>query len=266
MNTSKLTLSIFENARRPNKKKLSVHKKVYVHKKKPVEQLIAIEPLVGKSNMKSENFAKLDILLQEKNRSSLLENTEISQLPLQILKGDLDSTKTEEIRKKYSSKKFSVPISKKELKSRVSQVLPIIPKLLEGKEELSYHYTHASEQRKKLPHTTMTSNERWDIPWDRYIGGYYGLRRQTFISTLIQAEYSGLLAKTKNKTLNYWTQDMFCTYVLANEVILRLIMDDMSLLKAEAEKLMKETVDYGCHVADEEEFADDLNFEEFQVL
>lgn len=272
----KLLLNIFENSRKPHKKKFFVHKKSpYVHKKKPQEELITIKPISIdkaksiKESSKAEKFIELDTLLNADNKTAnFIKNAPLSLLPQQILKGDMDSTKTDTIRKKYASRPSSLPLpkSKNELKKRVSETISIIPSLLDGTEELSYHYTRASEQRKQLKNATMSSNERWDIDWSKYIGGFYGLRRQTFISTLIQSKYAELLSKNRNKTVLYWSTDMFCTYVLANEIILRLIMADTGKTKEEAEDMMKDTVDYGSHIADDEIFADDLNFEEFQVI
>lgn len=272
--SSNLPLNIFESSRKPHKKKFTVHKKVpYVHKKKPQEELIKIKTgSIGAAasiglKPKAENFIELDSLLKGNNKTATsIKNAPLSLLPQQILTGDMDSTKTDAIREKYASKPLPLPQSKKELKKRVSEIIAIIPSLLDGTEELSYHYTRASEQRKQLKNATMSSNERWDVDWSRYIGGFYGLRRQTFISTLIQTKYAELLSKNRNKTVLYWSADMFCTYVLANEIILRLVMADTGSSKEEAEKIMKDTVDYGSHIADEETFADDLSFEEFQVI
>ena len=42
----------------------------------------------------------------------------------------------------------------------------------------------------------------------------------------------------------------FSTYVLANEIIIRMIMEDMNLDFDKAEKFCLETVDYGIVVAD----------------
>lgn len=262
-------LSIFEKSRRPRSKKSLPKKLPYVHKKKPQEKLINIQPLKTTTSTvepKNVNFEKLDYLLQSSKDAPSLKETPVSSLPQQILKGDMDSTKIEAISQKYQAKKFPLPDSKQKLKDRVAVLLPIIPKLLEGDEVLSYHYTLASEQRKKLKNATMSSDERWDVRWDDYMGGFYGFRRQAFILALIQKKHADLLAKTKNKTTTYWSTDMFCTYVLANEIILRLIMEDMGLEKNEAEQVMKDTIDYGCHVADTQDFSDDLDFDEFQVI
>lgn len=263
---SKLVLSIFEGSRRPKSKKALPRKLPYIHKKKPHEKLISIQPTATTVEPQKLSFKKLDDILRSSKGPPSLKEAPTSSLPLQILKGDMDSINIEAISQKYQSQKFPLPDSKQKLKDRVSSLLPIIPKLLEGNELLSYHYTLASEQRKKLKNATMSSNERWDVRWDDYMGGFYGFRRQAFILALVQKEHADLLSKTKNKTMTYWSTDMFCTYVLANEIILRLIMEDMKLQKSEAERVMKDSIDYGCHIADSQDFADDLKFEEFQVM
>lgn len=269
--SSRLPLSVFESSRKPHKKRLLANKKIpYIYKKKPQEQLISIESCKIQKKPKDvqlEKLLKLESLLSEpKNDVASLKDVPVSLLPQQIIKGHMDSTKLDDIRIKYALADFPLPKSKTELKKRVACISSIIPKLLNGEEELSYHYTLALEQRKSLKNTTMSSSERWDISWEKYIGGFYGLRRQSFISTLIQTEFATLLRENRNKTIAYWSPDMFSTYVLANEIILRLVMDDMKLLKKEAEQLLRDTVDFGSHLADEREFADDLAFEEFQVL
>lgn len=264
---TKLPLSVFTASRKLHKKnRLGLKKVPYIHKEKPQEQLISVKLLDTKALLKEENFKIIDDLLRDEKNSTCFNEAPLSQLPHKILKGDIDSAKTGSVREKYNERSFPLPKSKTQLKSRVESLLPVIPRLLAGEEELSYHYTLASAQRKRLRNSSMSASERWDIQWAKYVGGFYGLRRQTFISTLIQEEYADILAKNRNKTLSYWYADMFCTYVLANEIILRLMMEDLLLLKKEAEKLMKETVDYGTHVADEEIFADDLTFEEFKVI
>lgn len=162
---------------------------------------------------------------------------------------------------KYHGAALPLPRSKKRLRARTEQLMPLIPQLLAGKQPLSFYYTLAVNQRRRLPHAHMTQAERWDIAWAQYIGGFYGLRRQLYVGALVHARFRAQLARSTSKTILYWAPDMFCTYVLANEIILRLVMEDMGLDQAAAERLLRATVDYGCHVADHEELADDLEFE-----
>lgn len=256
-----LPLSIFESSRKPRKKKPFVYKK----EKEDKEELIKIpvhKPLRNSIEpVQLQAFDKLDKLLSS-DVTTRTKSKEFSSLPQDILKGNIEQLNSEIVQDKYKNTKFPLPRSKALLKKRTEQHIDIIPKILAGEEELSFYYTLALQQRKNLKHSTMTLEERWDIKWEKYIGGFYGLQRQLFILTLIQNRYKDVLVKSSNKTVKYWTPDMFATYVLANEIILKLVMEDMELSKPEAEKLLKDTVDYGCKLADGQEFKDDLDFGE----
>lgn len=254
-----LVVSIFESSRKPHKKK------PYVYNKDASEQLIKIPMKVQKlptaKSVQLPDFDKLDKLLSSETSTKSLA-TSFSSLPQDILKGNIEHMNLEKVKEKYHEQAFPLPTSKAALKKRTEKHIELIPRILAGEEELSFYYTLALDQRKKLKHSTMTLQERWDIKWEKYVAGFYGLKRQVFISSLIQNRYKDLLAKSTNKTVKYWTPDMFATYVLANEIILKLVMEDMDLAKPQAEKLLKDTVDYGCKMADEEEFEDDLDFGE----
>lgn len=259
-----LPLAVFENSRKPHRKK----PKPFVYKKDNDDQDQLIKLPITNTPKSSDTvtllaFDKLDKILSSDSVPRTPSRTKtFSSLPTDILQGNFHLLNSDKIREKYDIAKFPLPNSKAKLKQRVDAHIDIIPKILAGEKELSFYYTLALNQRKRLKHSTMTLEERWDIEWAKYIGGFYGLQRQLFISTLIQNKYSELLSKSSNKTVKYWTPDMFATYVLANEIILKLVMEDMDLLKPEAEKVMKDTIDYGCKVADDEEFQDDLEFEE----
>lgn len=243
-------LSLFQQSRRPHKKK------PYVYKKERKEQLIKLPPAVAK--VEPKNFDALDKLLLT---DTTYTEKSLSTLPREILAGNLDTDKKDRVRAKYADQEFPLPRSRSVLREKAQRYLPLIPRFLAGDEELSVFYSLAHLQRKTLAHATMTLKERWDIQWERYVGGFYGLTRQLYVSALIQAAHGQLLAKSTNKTIMYWTPDMFSTYVLANEVLLRVLMDDMGLLHGDAEKMMKDTQDYGCYVADDVEFVDDVEVE-----
>ncbi|GBL49527.1 hypothetical_protein [Candidozyma auris] len=205
------------------------------------------------------NFEDLDKLIDKersKSGSPRPVETTYSSLPTSILEGNLDLEQPTLDR--YKKRKFPLPTSRRALKARVEKLLPTIPKLLAGEEELSFYYTLALDQRKKSPHKTMTSSEQDKIEWKRFIGGFYGLKRQHFVARLILTTFGDELRKSPNKTIVYWTPESFATYVLANEILLRILAADEGLSFAEAERFMKDTIDYGCYAADGVEFKDDI--------
>ncbi|GEQ70785.1 hypothetical protein JCM33374_g4464 [Metschnikowia sp. JCM 33374] len=114
--------------------------------------------------------------------------------------------------------------------------------------------------------SAMPSHTTLDLPWSSFIGGFYGFHRQHFISSLIEAKHGDILCKCRNKTVIYWSPDMFSMYVLANEIIIRLVMEDMKLSWKQAEALLQETSDYGISIADAIDMDDDLDFRELSNL
>ena len=105
----------------------------------------------------------------------------------------------------------------------------------------------------KSDRETMPALDKWRIKWEKYYGGYYGFQRQSIIGAYILDRYEKKLTKfcKDNKTARYWNMSQFSTYVLANEIIIRMIMEDMNLDFDKANfEFCLETVDYGIVVAD----------------
>lgn len=283
------TLQLFQDARRPKKRKIHVHKPPYL------DLLIDVKGLQIPTNGSNDSdFERLDKLLlpnrlgvsdgepgqgdgKEYTPDKSLSGT--SEPKWHDFSGDdgfslasiivglrTEQAKASATREKYKDREFPLPMLKKELRRRVQHHLSVVPKLLAGKEELSVFYSLAYRQQEKLPHTTMSSGELFDIPWHQFIAGFYGLMRQNYISQMIQSEHGALLRRSRNKTVVYWLPDMFATYVMAPEIIIRLVMEDMNLSKAKAEDLLRRTGDYGNHVADNTEMENDLAFGELEIL
>lgn len=212
------------------------------------------------SNPNSEkpkpNFHDIDKLLENEPKSEITRSSLYLLLPTSIIEGNIGAETP--VLNKYSGKAFPLPKSQRAFKDRITKLLPVIPRILQGEEELSFYYTLALEQRKESPHKTMLSTESENIEWKRHVGGFFGLKRQHFVSRLIMARYGDDLRKLTNKTIVYWTPETFSTYVLANEVLLRLLVEDEGMSFAKAEHFLKDTIDYGCHVADGVEFKDDI--------
>lgn len=162
-------------------------------------------------------------------------------------------SKYHDVLKKYKNKKIPKPIvSRKALLVRANKYMDLIPKILGGKLSTSIFYEYAKAQKMKSEHETMSTLDKWRIKWEKYCGGYYGFQRQSIIGAQILDKYEKKLTRfcKSNKTASYWNPSQFSTYVLANEIIIRMIMEDMNLDFDKAEKLCLETVDYGIVVAD----------------
>lgn len=169
--------------------------------------------------------------------------------------------KIESTREKFKEYHIPDPIaSKKALLERIEKHLHIIPELLAGKIEMSYFYDLAKEQQRKSIGETINFKEKLLIDWSKFFGGYYGFKRQLFVASVIISKCRKELnsALKKNSTLAYWTPPGFSTYVLANEIIIRLIMEDFKCNFDKAENIIRETSDYGVVILDTVELNDDL--------
>lgn len=163
---------------------------------------------------------------------------------------------------KFKSKKIpEIPQTKSQLGARVAKYLEIIPDLLNGTMTMSCFYDMAKSQRDKIGNDTLRQRDKYMINWDDFTGGYYGLKRQFYISSLILTHHkSKLIQKSKkNHTLAFWGIEDFCKFILSNEIIVRLVMEDYGCDLAKAESITKSTVEYGKIVSDDKELEDDLD-------
>lgn len=168
----------------------------------------------------------------------------------------------DEIALKYGSKSYPDPIiSKKLLSQKCLEHISIVPLILKGKLHTCYLYPLAKRKSIASQHETMTQAEKFEINWSNFFGGYYGFQRQSFIASIIMNKYDLELrqANRTNKVVTYWTINGFATFILANEIILRMIMKDFGDCSLErAEEIMRDSTEYGIEVADEIDMIDDL--------
>lgn len=170
----------------------------------------------------------------------------------------------EEIRTKFAHMNLPETIkSKKHLTSRVNNYLHIIPRLLDGTETMSVFYSRAKAFQKAGKFETMRQKDKQNIQWDLVTSGYFGSKRQHFISDLILSEYRRLVtdATKTNATVRFWGVADFLTYVLANEIVLRLVMEDFNCTIARAEDIVQSTVEYGSAITDGIDLEDELETE-----
>ncbi|KAK6458791.1 RTC4-like domain-containing protein [Scheffersomyces xylosifermentans] len=174
---------------------------------------------------------------------------------------DHQQSKVEEVTKKFKSYNFPDPIiSRKELISRAEKHYHVIANILKGKTAPSIYYELAKSQSSSSSHETMSAAEKWQIKWDKYISGYYGMKRQSLIGSSISVKFKKDLraAQKRNKTVEYWTSTGFATHVLANEIIIRMAMEDLKCPFEEAENVIQNSVEYGKVVTDSVDVEDDF--------
>ncbi|ODV81621.1 uncharacterized protein CANTADRAFT_19244 [Suhomyces tanzawaensis NRRL Y-17324] len=202
--------------------------------------------------------------------SSSDDQDEPGELTVQLIEGVVQrlnkykSSQIDVIKQKFEQHKFPAPIvSKKALLKRAGAHTGMISKMLKGKCEDSHYYNLAKKQHQVSDQDTMSSTEKWNINWEIFYGGYYGIKRQLIIGNMINKQFQRNLrsAAKKNQTVSYWTTSAFSTYVLANEIIIRLVMEDTGCGIDEAIELMHQSIEYGLIVADSIDVDDDVELE-----
>lgn len=242
----------------PTKKKFSDRAKSLVDKQtndSKVEIRQQLDKLDKVDNSKREG----DKNNNESHKAILQDNNEL----IEGLYKDENKVK-EQIKHKF--KDYEIPdiiCSRKELFTRVERHLDMIPKLINGQVEMSCFYNLAKEQCQLSDNETLTQRDKWNIDWIKFYGGYYGFERQQFIATIINIKFKSLLTQSskKNPTIAFWQPLDFCKYVLANEIIIRLVMEDYKCLFDKAERIVRDTSEYGKAVVDSIELEDDLALE-----
>lgn len=176
----------------------------------------------------------------------------------------MEDHKLEEVeatKEKY--KKLPIPPvikSKAELYRRAEKHMEIVPRILNGKESTLDYYELARTQQRNSAHAIMSSDEKWSIDWEKYHGGYFGFKRQLIVGNVISKKYEDILLEKakKNKVVLYWTISGFSTFVLANEILIRMAMEDMGWDFEKTHEFMRNLTDYGRILADSVEIKDDL--------
>lgn len=227
-----------------------------------------IEPVVLQPN-NDRRSAEIDDILANDSPIPEFLNTDSTDIASSLISDTgtvlerLTSDKIGPVKRKFKDKQYpAAVVSKRLLKQRVEKHLSLVPQILKGDIEASIFYTLAKNQCRRSDHETMTQDEKWDIDWAQFVGGYMGLKRQQFIALIVMSRYRKLLQSLKNRTVEYWTINGFSTYVLANEIILRFIMDDMNCDQKRATAIVQESVEYGTVVTDSVDLVDDLEIGE----
>ncbi|CCG24137.1 hypothetical protein CORT_0E05520 [Candida orthopsilosis Co 90-125] len=165
-----------------------------------------------------------------------------------------------DILRRYKSKRIPAPITtRSELLKRARVHFKDLGHIIAGEKSPSEYYVKAKELQRNSAHETMTAKEQTKVDWEQFYGGYYGFQRQSIIGNEITKVCKNDLQKhRKNPTMSYWSIPSFATHVLANEVIIRMIMEDLNLDFEAAEKFCQESTDYGIVIADKVDIEDDV--------
>lgn len=121
---------------------------------------------------------------------------------------------------------YDVPIrSQKALNKVCKPFLPLIPCILKGKTPSPF-YNRAKEIFQKSNSVML---QRSQLDASIFTAGFYGLKRQIWVSQLILKEFRDTLQMSKSPIVRWWGVDDFARYVLAPEILSLLAMSDLGL-------------------------------------
>jgi len=171
-----------------------------------------------------------------------------------------NSRRSKEVKLKYERERPSFQprvLGTAELQSRTEKHIPLLKGILSGHRR-SHFYDIARGISQESLHPFITDLELINVSKDRF-HGYYGAVRAHVISAYIIDKLGPLLKEKfhRNRVMKFWRTDYFALYVLASEVIARLVEEDMqfdTLDEAYAE--MQRTNDYGLYVMDKIQLED----------
>ncbi|CCH42164.1 hypothetical protein BN7_1708 [Wickerhamomyces ciferrii] len=155
------------------------------------------------------------------------------------------------IESKYENKSFPIVWDEDDFIAKATPHLSCVPKILSGKLDSPY-YAEASDIAKESPSTHLSSSEFLRLPISHFTIGFYGVKRQAIIASIIKQHYQKDLEKAQliNKTMKFWSLDSFVLYVLSCEVAVRMAAKDLKISAGEALDILEETVDYGKYITD----------------
>lgn len=210
---------------------------------------------------------------KERSNLTLEQNEELEAKLRQFEKEDLeiqdlDHEETEDfvneseqtVREKYSKKNFEPPhLNRSQLMKEADKHVHIVPQILNGVID-SYFYSLAKEVKESSGHEILTGKVHHSVDWSKFSTGYIGPKRTIAVAMHIKSVYSKILEETlkKSSVVSFWSLESFNLYVLAPEVISRIVMDQMDLSLKDSLNLMELTADYGKYIMDRIPFEDIL--------
>lgn len=163
-----------------------------------------------------------------------------------------------ELRKNYI-KKYNLPpvLYLADLIRKIQPFLPVVEDMYKHKVHSPYKYeaTAASEASNSA---VLSLSEFRSMDINRFVAGYYGLKRQLSVGDEILRHFKEFLLNRQGKTMNWWGVSDFANYVLAPEVLASLCISEMNLgndlydpdTREKAYDIFHSTVEFGLVVAD----------------
>ncbi|KAL6947321.1 hypothetical protein ACO0QE_002204 [Hanseniaspora vineae] len=165
-----------------------------------------------------------------------------------------------EVRIKYKTKypKLPVPPYFLELKEQIEPYLKEVPDLLKARTS-TFYYATAKEMHANSSRPTVTDGDikaKLMSEPEKLTAGAYGLKRQFQVGEWIIDRYQKeIMGRYGNPVIKWWGYEDFARYILSCDVLTRLLKDQMRLRSLKkAFEVMKDTVDYGNFVSDDDPF------------
>ena len=214
-----------------------------------------------------------DILEQEINSDDIISNGKDTGNNEHVTaNSDTDSEDAgtrSDIEREYTER-YHLPrmLPEQELILRCEPHLVIVDDLLDGK-FASLYYRQGKRAFEASKNAILSTEEFRKLDINKYVAGYYGLRRQIRIGELVLERYCHRLLTSRSPTLKWWGVTDFANYIIAPEILLSLCIEEMGLssgtgsddavgescddveARERAFELFAKTVPFGLRVADE---------------
>lgn len=207
------------------------------------------QQLLKEVNNNSETLELPSLLKRVRNQ----DEEEEEELP--VNESDELEDAQQEFRSKYPH--LHIPYSD-ELAEVTEPYMDTVLSILDGTQGSQY-YSRAKAVAQKSTKPFISVEEFRSLNLVEFTAGYFGLRRQLKLGTLIYERYKDLLLKSKSPRIQWWGAIDFSNYVLAPEVLASMVLDTCrgkrSLKIHEREDvytLFDETAQYGQDITDKE--------------
>lgn len=157
--------------------------------------------------------------------------------------------------------KFPIPpiLYLSDLLIRIQPFFRLVEDLFENQIE-SYYKHEAASASKASSNAFLSLEEFRSMDINRFLAGYYGLKRQLSVGQEILRLYKPFLLKRQGETMRWWGVTDFANYVLAPEVLASFCIIEMDLgddiydreTREKAYDIFNSTTEFGLLIADTE--------------
>lgn len=230
-------------------------RKIYIHKEDPdkAPSLLRLSSEVGVDL--SNEFGsddELDLRLPSFPRQRI---EPIKSSPMKIPQFKDEPIKPK-VKKIWRGHDIPQPMTRDQLDKAINRHMKAVERVLDPKKQAPRYYDQIKQIQLELTRETVRDiAEQWQFDWKQFYGGYIGPERQFYIGEKILAKYGDRIKQIRgDSVVMYLSEDNYVNYVLALELIVELVAEQLSITAAEAVEAIADTRDYGTEIADKVDF------------